>query len=144
MNKIWFARQNEWDFQNFYFFLFFDFHRCILFLKALLEKTKTISFPNLFAAFFTVKQVLSIYIYIWAYRCMFLGLMVSGGLIEIQTHAWLLINFAHTSPPAQGRFWYSFDLAPPSTPWAWGVWYSKSNTFLKTVYKTRDVKQVAN
>jgi len=53
----------------------------------------------------------SIYIK-WEDGCMFLCLLVRGGLMEIQTPAPF---FTHTSPPVQGRFRCRFDLRPLPT-----------------------------
>jgi len=48
-------------------------------------------------------------------------------------------NFARISPPVQGRFWFRFD--PPYHPHlGLGVPKTLNMTFLKTVYKTKDVQ----
>jgi len=57
--------------------------------------------------------------------CFLVHLLVCGGLMEIQTPALILMKFARTFLPGQGRFWCRFDpLLPP--PLAWGAWISKT------------------
>jgi len=51
--------------------------------------------------------------------CLSVGMWRSNGNPNPCTNrGW---NFAHTSPPVQGRFWSRFD-PRPLTPWALGAW----------------------
>jgi len=80
----------------------------------LLTPIKTLKILNfgLYSIFYQYLSSISIYKNGRTDVCLFVCLLVCGGLMEIQTPALILMKFARTSPPVQGRFSSRFDHPP--------------------------------
>jgi len=66
---------------------------------------------------FSLSSLLSISIYKYIYKNMFVCLLVCGVLMEIQTLAPILMKFCTHIPTCPRKVW-----PLPHPPWAWGTW----------------------